>query len=113
MKYQIFVLDFFTSSIRSVLRAQLITTWYPQEANFKATARPIPREEPVTRTVFFIERHLIFYFSLSFVGEMYNCSSIEEGKVVRLSDVRSITYQVKSYNGNDENPPEIFRRDFV
>ena len=36
-----------------------------------------------------------------------------EGKVVRLSDVRSITYQVKSYNGNDENPPEIFRRDFV
>ena len=52
---------FFTSSIRSVLRAQLITIWYPQEANFKATARPIPREEPVTRTVFSWETpHFLF-----------------------------------------------------
>ena len=46
--------SFFTSSNRSVLRAQLITIRYPQEANFKATARPIPRDEPVTRTVSFI-----------------------------------------------------------
>lgn len=43
---------------------------------------------------------------------MYNCSSIEEGKVVRLSDVRSITYQVKSYNGNDENPPRNISEGF-
>jgi len=46
--------SFFTCSRRSVLRAQLMTTLYPCSAYFKAMALPIPREEPVTRTVFFI-----------------------------------------------------------